>query len=328
MWDFEVRKALGLLFATMPFIVLRVLVYFGIALGYIAMTGVGAGVGWGIGAFGDEEFGRTATFWGGVAGFGVTGVVMYWLREYILYIVKAGHIAVLVEMIDGLPLPEGRSQIHHAGAVVKQRFVQTSVLFAVDQLVKGVVRALIGFAQGVFTVLPLPGARQLMSILHAFLKVAVGLIDEVILAYVIRTQSTDAWGSARTALVLYGQNYQSMLKNAAWITLFIYLLSFVVFLVMLAPAALLAYLIPGGWSAGGVVFAFLLAWSVKAAVLEPFAVVCLMQAFFKAIDGQQPDPAWDARLENMSAKFRTLKTRAMTAQQVSPQAADMGVETA
>ena len=51
--------------------------------------------------------------------------------------------------------------------------------------------------------------------------------------------------------MLYAQNAKPMMKNAAWLTLFVYGLSFVVFLVMLAPAAAVVYLIPGTWSAGG-----------------------------------------------------------------------------
>src|SRR5690554_2149464 len=132
--------------------------------------------------------------------------------------------------------------------------------------------------------------RQLTGILHAFLQVAVGFIDEVILAYAIRTGSTNPWGSAKDALVLYGQNYKVMLKNAAWLAIIVYLMSFLVFLVMLAPAALVVYLMPGAWAAGGFVFALLFAWSFKAALLEPFAIACLMQVYFKTIEGQSPDP--------------------------------------
>ncbi len=58
------------------------------------------------------------------------------------------------------------------------------------------------------------------------------------------------------------------------------------------------------------VFALLFAWSVKAAFLEPFAVTCLMQVYFRITDGQEPDPEWDARLEQMSSHFRKLKERA------------------
>jgi len=106
-------------------------------------------LGWGIGALGTDGFRAGATFWGGAIGLGIVALVMYWLREYILYIVKAGHIAVLVELIDNRPLPEGRGQIEHAQRIVRARFAEASVLFAVDQLIKGVLRAITGLIRGV-----------------------------------------------------------------------------------------------------------------------------------------------------------------------------------
>ncbi|MDR9485446.1 MAG: hypothetical protein RI566_09760 [Sediminimonas sp.] len=313
MWDFNITSAFGMMARTLPFIVLRMAVYFGITLGYILVTGTGAGIGYGIGGLGDEGFRASSTMWGGIAGFGLFGAVMYWMREYILYVVKAGHIAVLVELIDGKPMPHGRSQIQHATEVTKERFPQASVLFLIDQLVKGVIRAITGLVRGILTVLPMPGAQQLASILSAFLRVAVGFVDEVILAYAIRTGSTNPWASAKEALVLYGQNYKVMLKNAAWLAIIVYGLGLLVFLVMLAPAALVVYLMPGAWAAGGIVFALLFAWSVKAALLEPFAITCMMQVYFKTIESQQPDPEWEAKLEQMSGKFRKLKDRALGA---------------
>ena len=243
----------------------------------------------------------------------MVAAVLYWLREYILYIVKAGHIAVLVELLDGKPLPQGRSQISHAQAIVTQRFAQASVLFGVDQLIKGVLAAITGLVRGIVTFLPIPGAQQLVSIIRAFLRVAVGFIDEVILAYLIRTGAENPWAGARSALVLYGQNYPVMLKNAAWIAVVVYLLSFVVFLLMLAPAAGFVYLLPGAWSAGGFVFAVLFAWAVQKSLLEPFAITCLMQVYFRTIEGQTPNPEWDARLVGMSDKFRSLTERATQA---------------
>src|SRR5690606_37178384 len=96
MWDFSIGGALGMMARTMPFIVLRLAVYFGSAVGYELVTGTGAGIGDGVGGVGDEGFRMNSTLWGGMIGFGAFGVVMYWAREYILYIVKAGHIAVLV----------------------------------------------------------------------------------------------------------------------------------------------------------------------------------------------------------------------------------------
>ncbi len=310
MWDFSISQSISLLVRTMPFILLRCAVYFGIALAYILITGVGAGIGYGIGGFGDEGFQGSATLWGGVAGFGVVGAIVFFAREYLLYTVKAGHIAVLVRLMDGEDLPQGRSQISYASKVVKKRFAQTNMLFAMDLLIRGVVTAITGLVQGIANFLPIPGLQQLMGVVKAFLRIAVGLIDEVILAYIIRTDSDNPWLASRSALVLYGQNATVMLKNAAWLTLFTYGLSLVVFLVMLAPAAALVYMIPGAWSAGGMVFALLFAWAIKAAVIEPFAIACLLQAYFKTIEGQAPNPEWEARLDKVSNKFGKLKDKA------------------
>lgn len=312
MWDFSIGKSINLIVRTMPFILLRCAVYFGITLAYILMTGVGAGVGYGIGGFGDESFQTSAAIWGGIAGFGIVGAVLFFAREYLLYTVKAGHIAVLVRLIDGEELPQGRSQIAYASQIVKQNFAQTNVLFAMDMLIKGVINAITGLVQGIGSFLPIPGLQQLMGVVKAFLRIAVGLIDEVMLAYIIRTNSDNPWLASRSALVLYGQNAQGMLKNAAWLTLFTYGLSILVFLVMLAPAAALVYLIPGAWSAGGMVFALLFAWAIKVAVIEPFAIACLLQAYFKAIEGQTPNPEWEARLDKVSNKFGELKGKAQT----------------
>src|SRR5690606_28435861 len=175
----------------------------------------GAGIGYGVGMFGDEGFQASSAVWGGAVGFGLFGAIMYWAREYVLYIVKAGHIAVLVELLDGKAMPEGKSQINYATSVVQQRFAQASLLFAIDQLIKGVIGAITGLVRGVLSILPLPGARQISGILNAFLQVAVGFIDEVILAHTIRSRSTNPWASAQEALVLYGHNYKGMLKHAA-----------------------------------------------------------------------------------------------------------------
>ncbi len=308
--NFSVSRAFGLMAKTAPFVVFRAIVYFAIAVAYVLATGTGAGIGWGIGALGSDDFQASSTFWGGAVGFGLVAGVLYFLREYILYMVKAGHIAVMVELLEGRTLPMGRAQIDHAQQVVRERFGEASVLFAIDQLVKGVIRAVTGLVQGLASILPIPGLDNLMSVVRGFLRVAVGLLDEVMLAHSIRTNSQNPFASARDALVLYGQNARPMLVSAAWITIITYALAFVVFLIMLAPAAFVVWLIPGAWAAGGVIFALLFAWAVKVALIEPFAIACLLQAYFKVTEGQEPDPEWVAKLDGVSAKFRKLGQKA------------------
>jgi hypothetical protein len=311
MWDFSIGTAMGLMRRTLPFLLFRVAVYFGIAVAYVLATGTGAGIGWGIGNFGDEDFRAGATFYGAIGGFGLTAGVLYFLREYLLYVVKAGHIALMVEYLDGRELPAGKGQIAYAKDIVAERFGEASVLFGIDQLVKGVINAITGLVQGLLMILPIPGLDRIMGVVRAYLRLAVGLIDEVILAYGLRNRAENPWISAREALVLYGQNAKPMLKNAAWLTAITWGLAILVFFVMLAPAALVVYMIPGAWSAGGLVFAILFAWAVKVALIEPFAIACLLQAFFKVTEGQTPNPEWEAKLEKASAKFKKLGERAV-----------------
>jgi hypothetical protein len=311
MWNFSIAKALGLMIRTAPFLIFRALVYFAIAASLVIFTGAGAGAGYGIGLFGDEDFQATSTVWGGIAGFGLTAGVIFFLRDYLLYLVKAGQIAVMVEYLDGKPLPYGQGQIAYARTVVTERFGQASALFALDRLVRGVIGLITGLVEGVLTILPIPGLTQIMGIIRAYLRLSVGLVDEVILAHAIRTRSENAWEAAHDGLVLYAQFARPMLINAAWLTLISWSLAVAVFALMLAPAAALVWLLPGEASAGMYVFALIFAWAVKAALIEPFALACMLQVFFTVTEGQEPSPEWRGRLTHLSDKFRRLGEQAV-----------------
>ena len=49
MWDFSIGRSVAIMFRTWPFILFRMVVYFAMTLAYVAATGTGAGVGWGVG---------------------------------------------------------------------------------------------------------------------------------------------------------------------------------------------------------------------------------------------------------------------------------------
>lgn len=311
MWNFSIARSLGLMIRTAPFILFRVVVYFGVTVALILLTGAGAGIGYGVGYFGGDDFQATSTFWGGAAGFGLTGGILFFLRDYFLYLVKAGHIAVMVEYLDGRPVPLGLGQIAFARSVVTGRFGQASALFALDQLVKGVINLITGLVEGLMSILPIPGLDRVMGLMRAYLRVAVGLVDEVVLAHAIRTRSENAWEAAHDGLVLYAQNARPILVNAAWLTLISWILAALVFVLMLAPAGAVVWLLPGDSSAGLFVFAVVFAWAVKAAVIEPFTLACMLQVFFRVTEGQEPLPEWRGRLTQVSDKFRQLGERAV-----------------
>ena len=64
----------------------------------------------------------------------------------------------------------------------------------------------------------------------------------------------------------------------------------------------------------GLVLAFFTVGSMVTAFgswRAPFVIAALMQVYFRAIEGQTPDPAWDMRLSDASRHFRELKDHAL-----------------
>ena len=310
MKDFNIRDIIGLLAKTAPFLIFRFLIYFGITVAFVIITGTGAGIGYGIGAIAGNSAG--GGMWGGLLGFGVASSIVYLLREYLLYMVKAGHIAVLVELIEGRELPTGRSQIDHAQTIVRERFKESSLLFGLDQLIKGILGA---FNRVFFTVaafLPIPGSQGIVKFVNTVVTLSLTYLDEVILAYNMKMRSDNPWRTSQTALILYAQNYKAFLKNAFWLAFIIWGLTLVVFLIILAPVAGLVALFPGSAGPLTLIIALVFAWGVKQAVIEPFAMTALMQVFFTVTEGQEPNPEWDAKLDGVSDKFRELKNKAVS----------------
>lgn len=307
MWDFDIGRTLGIMARTWPFIALRLVVYVGITLAYIFAIGAGAGVGYGVGHIGDDP--SAFALWGGIIGFGIVSLVVYWVREYLLYIVKAGHIAVMVHLIDGRSVPDGQGQLEYAKKVVSARFAEANILFLVDQLVKGAIGVITGLIGGITAFIP--GLNGIAQFVNTIIRISLTYVDEIILGYNIRIDSRTPYESARQGVVLYAQNARTMVKNAVWLSLFMWLLAFAVFLFMLAPAAAILYAMPGQLAGWSFVLALVFAWAIKAALIEPFAIAALMQVYFRTIEGQVPNPEWDQKLAGASKHFRQLKDKAM-----------------
>lgn len=309
MWDFSIGTAIGLVVRTWPFVLLRLVVYCAIAAGFVIGIALGTGVGWavGLGFGGDGEI--TGALIGGIVGFGLVCGVLWWVRQYLIYLVKAGHVAAMDALLQGgeIPggkLPSGLPQISYAVATVKARFLEVNVLFGIDILIRGVVRALVGLLNMLTSWIP--GFKTLNDFVNAVLKVALGLVDEIILAYIIRRGDTPPAEAARDGLVLYAQNGGTMIRNAVWIVLFELAAVITIFLFVLGPAVGLAYAMPGGLTGFGVVLAAVTAWALNAALIEPLCIAALLQAYDLAIRGQTPNPDWTARLDSASKAFRDL----------------------
>jgi hypothetical protein len=314
MKDFSFGEVMDLMRKTSPFLIFRFLIYFCITLCYVLITGAGAGIGYGIGMIADNA--PAGGMWGGLIGFGIAAAIMYLIREYLLYIVKAGHIAVLVELAEGKKIPGGKGQIDYARQQVQERFATSSLLFGLDQLIKGILRAFNRAFLSIAAILPIPGTTGVMKFINTIITLSLSYLDEVILAYLMKTRTDNPWASSRNALILYAQNYTKFLKNAVWLAIFIWALTFAVFLLVLGPTALLVNLFPGAAGPLTLIVALVFAWGIKQSVIEPIGMIALMQVYFRVTEGQTPNPEWEAKLESVSDKFKELKDKATTLHKV------------
>lgn len=310
MIDFKIKEVFAALWKTKEFMLFRFLIYFGITIGYIIGTGTGAGIGWSVGSVaGGEDGSATGVFYGMIGGFSIVSGILYYVREYLLYMVKAGHIAVILKHLDGEEIPSGKGQIAYAQAIVKERFKEASVLFAVDQIIKGVVKFITGMFEGIMRFLPfIP--QPIVKFISAVVKNSMTYVDEIILAYNIKNEIDNPWEGSKQAVVLYAQNYKKFLKNAVFVTLISWALTLLVLVVSFAPIAGLLKM--GNFDLGFMPFviAVVASISIKAALIDPFAMTALMQVFFKVTEGQEPNPEWEAKLEKGSKKFREMKDKA------------------
>ena len=311
MLDFRTGQIFSLLMRTLPFLLLRIVVYIGITIAYVLAVGIGGGMGYLFGKIGGNSGGGAGI--GGFVGFAIVSGLLYWARQYLLYLVKAGHIAVLVELLDGRPIPAGKGQIDYATGIVKQHFATSSVLFGLHQLVRGILRVFNRITVSIASWLPIPGLDVVVKLVDAVINTGLGSLDQVILAQILRQKAQNPWAVARDSIVLYAQNYKGVLKNAAFLTFIIWGLTLLIWLLVAAPIAGLIGLFhvhAGFWT---FVLALIAALSLKAALIDPFAAVALIQVYDKITAGQTPNPDWVAKLDSMSAKFRELTQKARDA---------------
>jgi hypothetical protein len=294
-----------LLLKTTPYLMFRLMIYgsVGLAAGFylgflILLAKIFGGAG--------------AVFF--LIGLGVLIGLLRLARNYLLYMVQAGHIAVVTELITKGRLPEGVNQVQYGKKIVTERFKEVSVLFVADQLVKGILRAINRTVVRIAEILPIPGLEALAKLMTVVLNFAITYVDESILSYNLTRSQENVWEGSRRGLILYAQNWKPVLRQAAWLAAVNFVAFAVIFIVLLIPFAPLAFLAESQavkffWFA----LAATLAYSLKLAVVNPFSMVAMIFTFNKAIEGQEPNKEWEARLETVSNKFRELKEKARTA---------------
>jgi hypothetical protein len=232
--------------------------------------------------------------------------------RYFLYMLKAGHIAVLTELITRGQIGEpGEGMFEYGKRVVTERFGQMNAMFALDLLVHGVVRAFNRTLDWIAGLLPIPGLRDMMGIVNAIVYSAATFVDETILSYSLARGDSDVFRSSRDGLIYYAQNSKEVLKTGVWIVVLDKVSMVIAWIVMLVPALLIGALLPASFQGMGFLFTLamsaLFTWNLRAAFLEPLFLTMIMIKFHVSVHGQAINLEWDDNLSRLSGKFVELK---------------------
>lgn len=311
--SFGVGAAAGLLMKTAPFIAARLAVLVGASVAGLVYWLVVIG--------GTIFLGERSPVlgWGWlIVTLGVAGWLWRTVIRYFLYLLKAGHIAVLTEIITRGEVGNGQESMFAYGKrIVQERFGQVNVLFGIDLLVDGVVRAFNRTLDWLSDLIPIPGLDSVMAFVNSVVFASTTYIDETLFSYNLARGDDNVFRSSKDGLIYYAQNSKEILKTGVWVVILEKVLSFAVFVVVFVPALAVAYLLPSSWGfwmpLTAIVAGLLFAADVQQAVLRPLFLTMVMLKFHSVVREQPINLQWDQRLESASDKFRELKEKALGA---------------
>jgi hypothetical protein len=292
---------------TIPFMLIRLLAYIIFFIGICIYTAI---VVWILGVIQPEGFFAFVFF----AAFGGGGWYIYTLvREYINYMIKAAHVAVIAELVINGQVPDGFNMYNHGVAKVKKFFVASNVLFALDRLVSGTVKQIQRVLGGIGEFLKfIPGVKGVVKALNIFVDIIMNYIDECIMAYIFLNEGQNVWKSACDGVVLYAQNWKTILKTGAKILAFLLVFFLLFYLLFVGLFTNIFSGIDSDTLAGPIawVLTYLFVMVLKWAILDSIIMIYMMSAYLKVAYGAQPSYDLYGKLEGMSKKFKELLGKA------------------
>ncbi len=298
MWNFSLLKALVVWGRLAPLLVVRLAVFLSAALVLALAMALGVWLGVSLRPVGGD---RDALL-GGLAGLAVAALVLAIPGHRFRQIQQILMIALVADSLDGVRVPLGRGRIAHARAAVAARFGTPAQAATLYRHVRSVARKVPDVAEGVGPILSRPILGRLAT---------GGLVNQAVLVHAYRARPENAWEAAHDGLVLATQNARDLLGAAFRINAVGWALTLAVFLVLLPPFVGILVLWPAAGAQSGIVAAALAAMAIRSALIQPFALACLVQAFLRITAGQQPLGEWRGRLTQISAPFRDLGDQAV-----------------
>lgn len=194
---------------TIPFFITRILVYGVFGLVALIFLGIMVGIGFLVVKMFGESTGAFLIVM--LIAFGVVYGGLKFVERYVLYIVKIGHVSVVVELLRRGKILEGKGQVAYGNEQVKQNFGTANVAFVLDNMVHTAVRQIQSWIMRVGNMFSfIPGSKNILGVINAIMSVGLSYIDEAIVSYIFvrknEGREESVWKSASDGVVLYAQS--------------------------------------------------------------------------------------------------------------------------
>src|SRR5690625_1576865 len=305
---------------TMPFIFMRILMYGLFGLIAFVILGIMIGIGFLLIKFiGESSIVFILVM---ISAFAFVYGLLRFLERYVLYMVKLGHVAVIVELLRTGKIPEGKGMVAYGKDQVTENFGASNVAFVVDKMVHAAVRQIQRWIMRIGNIFKfVPGAQNIIGIINTIMSVSLNYIDEAIMSYIFLRKSEKheetVWKSASDGVVLYAQNWKGVLKAAAGSVVFIYAFNIILFLMFVFPLMFVSKLISGGVPGIGgllsfiaIVGAYILTTMLKRALIDPIVTVIMVRNYQMGIRNLEPAMDLQQKLLGISSRFKRLFNKA------------------
>lgn len=262
----------------------------------------------------------------------VLTLASYIIGPYMVYLVEAGHVAVLTHMITEGGAPT--NQIRFGLTQVRANFASVTVLFVLVIAIKRVLRQLNAIINRIVSSLTeglSTGGRQreagvvqgLVGIVQLALNITIRSVDKAILANIYLSDEENNWKPAKEGVVLYAMTWKPILAAAL-----------VVATVFYGPLIVAGYFneqiidaLGGQESVIAEIETYLLGLSdigllalfvvllglltiLHYGVIKPGLTVLIVTIYLNETAEESPDDEWERRLRDHSPEYRAFERRA------------------
>lgn len=307
---------------TLPFFISRILIYGLFGLGALVFLGIMVGIGFLIvKMFGDSG---AAFIFVMLIAFSVVYGGLKFLERYVLYMLKIGHVSVIVELMNHGKIPDGKGQVTHGKDQVKNNFGTTNVAFVLDNMIHGAIKQIQRRVIRIGDMFSfIPSSNNIVSIINAIMSISLSYIDEAIMSYIfVRKdikQDESTWKSAIDGVVLYAQSWKSVLKTTAGSVVFIYAFNIIVFLVLAFPLMFVSNILSAdtpelGFLLGALalIAAYIITTVLKRALIDPIITIAMIRSYQISIQNMEPNVDMHKKLLGVSSRFKKLVDKEKT----------------